>query len=121
MMRLWIQASIMTEESPSICSQLKLPCFANISLANRACASAMLLVLMGKGDIMLATTSPMEFLIHTPKPEGPGFPLDAPSKFNFQNPKAGGHQVFLWVEEEVEDLLIFHPTRMNKCFQFWKI
>ena len=73
----------MTEESPSICSNRKLPCFAKIRLANRACASAMLFVLIGKGDTVIATTSPSEFLIHAPKPEGPGLPLDAPSKFNF--------------------------------------
>ena len=82
----------------------------------------MLFVLIGKGDIVIATTSPMEFLIHAPRPEGPGFPLDAPSKFNFQNPLTRGLQpVFLWIKEEVDELLIFHPSGMNKCFQFWTI
>lgn len=43
----------------------------------------MLLVSIGKGDTMMVTTCPEEFLIHAPKPDGLGFPLDAPSKFNF--------------------------------------
>ena len=73
----------MIDESPSICSNQKLPCFAKIRLANRACASAMLFVLIEKGDIVIATTSPSKFLIHAPKLEGLGLPLDAPSKFNF--------------------------------------
>ena len=95
MMRLWIQASIITKESPSICSLWKYPYLANISPANRACASAVLFVSIGKGDIVIATTSPEEFLIHAPKPDGPRFPLEAPSKFNFQNPYDGGLQIFL--------------------------
>ena len=84
---------------------------------NRACASAMLFVLVGKGNIVIATTSPSEFMIHAPKPEGPGLPLGAPSKFNFQYPSYGGlYPIFLRDNEEVEELRIFQPSRMNKCF-----
>ena len=82
----------MTEESPSICSNRKLPYFSKIRPANRACAAAILFVLIGKGDTIIATTSPSEFLIHATKPEGLGLPLDAPSKFNFQYPSSGGLQ-----------------------------
>ena len=39
---------------------------------------------------MIATTLPKEFLIQTPKPEGPRFPLEAPSKFSFEKPEDGG-------------------------------
>ena len=49
----------------------------------------MLLVSLGKGDTMIVTTSLEEFLIHAPKPDGLGFPLEATSKFNFQNPYIG--------------------------------
>ena len=77
----------------------------------------MLFVLIGKGDIVIATTSPSEFLIHAPKLEGLGLPLDAPSKFNFQYPSSGGlHPVCLRDNEEVEELPIFQPYGMNKCF-----
>ena len=65
----------MIEESPSICSNQKLPCFAKIRLANKACASAMLFVLIGKGDTIIATTSPSKFFIHAPNLEGLGLPL----------------------------------------------
>ena len=121
MMHLWIQASIIIEESPSICSLSKQPCLAKIRLANSAWGSAMSLVSIGKGTTVIATTYPEEFLIHAPKPNGPRFPLEAPSKFNFQNPYVGGLQIFFQGKKKVGDWLIFHPFGMNNCFQFWTI
>ena len=84
-----MQALIMTAESPSMCNLRYFPCFARIRPAKRACNSAMLLVPDGRGEVTIATTKPCESRIHAPNPEGPGFPLEAPSKFNFQNPSDG--------------------------------
>ena len=109
MTHLWIQASIITNESPSICSLLKQPCLANKSLANNVWALEMLFVPIGKGDTVSATTSPKEFLIHAPKIDGPGFPLDVPSKFNFQRPNDGGLQMFFQGKICAGGGLIFHP------------
>ena len=115
-MHLCIQASIITNESPSICSRWKQPRLARISLANSAWASFILLVLIGKGDTVIATTWPEGFLIHAPKLDGPGFPFEAPSKFSFQKPEDGGLKMFFLDKIWDGEGLIFHPLGINNNF-----
>ena len=79
----------------------------------------MLFVSIGKGDIVSAKTSPKEFLIHAPKPDGPGFTLEAPSKFSFQRPDDGGLQMFFLGKIWAGEGLIFHPLEINNNLHSW--
>ena len=71
---LCMQALIITLESPSICNLRYFPCFARIRPAKRACTYAVLLVPYGRGEAVIATTTPCESRMRAPKPEGPRFP-----------------------------------------------
>ena len=69
-----MQALIITVESPSMCDLWYFPCFARIRLAKRDWNSSMLLVPYGRGEVVIATTTPCESWLHAPNLEGPRFP-----------------------------------------------
>ena len=87
--------------------------------ASRAWDSTILFVPIGRGEVVSATTSPLESLMHAPRLEFPGLTLDAPSKFSFQYPASGGLQItFLQDKGEEVVLLIFQPSRIKDNFHF---
>lgn len=80
---------IMFLESPSN-QRLEIPTSkASLTTLHVALASAKWLDWIPSGREKAATPSPKLFLIIPPLPEGPGFPLEVPSKFSIDHPSEG--------------------------------
>ena len=119
---LCMQALFITVESPSMCNLWYFPCFPRIRPAKRACNSAMLLVPDGREEAVIATTTTCESRMHAPNLEGPRFPREAPSKFNFYKPPEGYVQWIVdWGTKEWFGYLIFQPLGMTNYFHCWMI
>ena len=84
------RALIMIWESPSIISFLIFNLMHRLIPSSTASSSAILLEAMSNDFDLLAIQLPDSSRIIHPIPALPGFPLEAPSKFNFFHPGGGG-------------------------------
>jgi hypothetical protein len=84
-----VAIEIITFESPSIMRGCKLRDEASVIPRMRPQISVELFVSCPINPPLRCSIFPVLSLMTTPKPTGPGFPLEAPSKFSFQKPGGG--------------------------------